>query len=577
MAAQNSPFVEASYGWPYGSDGWNSEMDGNLVKFSYLHDRNIDAIVSSLPAIVNGKAYFNTTDNRLYFDANGQRYSSVTPKWFEVTLRTTGQVYQFDGTTLNLGTTEVTGLKAELEVSGSSINGYDGARSTAYIPKVGDALDGALIDASRFGVKGDGTDEGARIEAAMASGENIRFQRHMDLKTDRPLATASERQIVDFNGAMLRPIADLGSNYILTLSSNFSEVRELLLVNDSLLNAKGVLHSGFRTSLVNPNITGTTLGHVVAHTGAEATLSGGKIKGGTQSGLFISAPDSNVQFVYIEGNAENGMQSTVGSIVANNVHCYNNGKSGFRFTGADFSVFHQLYADTNGENGIYLDQTKNTEFYSAWGFKSNQSLAGQKYELLLTDTCVGNTFYGFRAGHGSDAAKTAKAMDIGNSNNLFVGAYSQTQDILRRVDAGADITNAMFIEAKGVLAKYNKQPHTDKKHLSLTATGSGSFSFVINRSLAAISSDVFVFELEVVGRDAAGSGSLVIDKVVVPIAAGTTGSAIIKTHVVGNDIFTYTLTSSADNSVVIDVASSSASSAQLSGVLRPMTSARSVT
>lgn len=100
MAAQNSPFVEASYGWPYGSNGWNGEMDTNLVKFSYLHDRNIDAIVSSLPAIVNGKAYFNTADNRLYFDANGQRYSSVTPKWFEVTLRTTGEVYQFNGTAL---------------------------------------------------------------------------------------------------------------------------------------------------------------------------------------------------------------------------------------------------------------------------------------------------------------------------------------------------------------------------------------------------------------------------------------------------------------------------------------------
>lgn len=102
MPSELSPFVEANYGWPFGSDGWNTEMDGNLVKFSYLHDRNIDAIVSSLPAISDGTAYFNTTDNRLYFDANGQRYSSVTPKWFEVTLRTTGQVYQFDGSVLVL-------------------------------------------------------------------------------------------------------------------------------------------------------------------------------------------------------------------------------------------------------------------------------------------------------------------------------------------------------------------------------------------------------------------------------------------------------------------------------------------
>ena len=100
MTQQTSPFLEASYGWPFGSSGWNVEMDQNLVKFSYLFDRNIDAIVGTLPAIVNGKAYFLTADNRLYFDAGGQRYSSPTPKWFMVTDRDTGQVYQFNGTSL---------------------------------------------------------------------------------------------------------------------------------------------------------------------------------------------------------------------------------------------------------------------------------------------------------------------------------------------------------------------------------------------------------------------------------------------------------------------------------------------
>lgn len=100
MTSEVSPFVEANYGWPYGSSGWNAEMDVNLVKFSYLHDSNIDAIVASLPAIVDGTAYFNTTDNRLYFDAEGVRYSSSTPKWFIVTLKSTGVPYQFDGSTL---------------------------------------------------------------------------------------------------------------------------------------------------------------------------------------------------------------------------------------------------------------------------------------------------------------------------------------------------------------------------------------------------------------------------------------------------------------------------------------------
>lgn len=99
--SQTSPFVGAKFGWPYGSSGWNTEMDENLVKFSFLFDRNIDAIVGSLPAILDGKAYFYTTDNRLYFDVGGQRYSTPTPKWFIVTVKSTGTPYQFNGSTLS--------------------------------------------------------------------------------------------------------------------------------------------------------------------------------------------------------------------------------------------------------------------------------------------------------------------------------------------------------------------------------------------------------------------------------------------------------------------------------------------
>lgn len=455
---------------------------------------------------------------------------------------------------------------------------YGGARSTVYIPSVGDALDGAMIDASRFGVKGNGTNEGARIEAAIASGENIQFQRHMVMYTDRPLATASERQLLSFDFATLRPFDDLGSNYILTLLMNFSEIRDLLLINDALLNSKGIIHKGFRSALINPYITGTTLGHVVTHDANESILAGGKVKGGTGSGVFINKPDSNVQFVYLEENMENGFQAVTGGISANNVHSFKNGKNAFRLTGTDFSQFSQLYGDTNGENGLYLDQTKNCEFYSAWMFKSNQSLGSQKFELLMTDSCNSNTFYGFRAGHGSDAAKTDRAMDIGMGFNTFHSAYSQSQTILRRVDAGADITNSMFTESRGMLTRYNKDPHSDKKHLALAAASSGNFSFVINRALSTLSNDVFVFELFVVGRDAASSGVLVMDLVYVPVAQGTSGVALIKQHIGGSDIFTYALSGTpTDNSVVVTVTSSSAAAVQVSGVLSPKTSARSLT
>jgi hypothetical protein len=97
MAQQTSPFLEGKYGWSYGESGWNDGMDENLLKFSFMFDRNVDSIVSTLPAVVNGTAYFNTTDNRLYFAVNNTYYSSPTPKWAIFTIRSTGQNYIFNG------------------------------------------------------------------------------------------------------------------------------------------------------------------------------------------------------------------------------------------------------------------------------------------------------------------------------------------------------------------------------------------------------------------------------------------------------------------------------------------------
>lgn len=100
MTQQTSPFLEAKYGWNFGESGWNTGMDENLVKFSFMFEGNIDAIVASLPAAVNGKAYFLSTDNRLYFVANSTYYSSPTPLWKTLTDRSTGNTYRFNGSNL---------------------------------------------------------------------------------------------------------------------------------------------------------------------------------------------------------------------------------------------------------------------------------------------------------------------------------------------------------------------------------------------------------------------------------------------------------------------------------------------
>lgn len=100
MAQQTSPFLESKYGWAYGESGWNQGMDENLLKFSYLFDSNIDGIVASLPPAESGKAYFLSSDNRIYFSVGTSYYSSPIPKWFVLTLRNDGSSYQFNGSSL---------------------------------------------------------------------------------------------------------------------------------------------------------------------------------------------------------------------------------------------------------------------------------------------------------------------------------------------------------------------------------------------------------------------------------------------------------------------------------------------
>lgn len=101
MAQQQSPFLEAAYGWNFGEGGWNTGMDQNLLKFSFMFDRNVDSVVASLPAAVNGQAHYLTTDNRLYFAVGSTYFSTPVPKWFEFKDRSAGTTYQFNGVSAN--------------------------------------------------------------------------------------------------------------------------------------------------------------------------------------------------------------------------------------------------------------------------------------------------------------------------------------------------------------------------------------------------------------------------------------------------------------------------------------------
>lgn len=101
MSQQLSPWLEGAYGWNFGEGGWNSGMDQNLIKFSFMFDRNVDSITAALPAAVDGQAHYLTTDNRLYFAVGTTYFSTVVPKWFTVVVRSTGATWQYNGTSVS--------------------------------------------------------------------------------------------------------------------------------------------------------------------------------------------------------------------------------------------------------------------------------------------------------------------------------------------------------------------------------------------------------------------------------------------------------------------------------------------
>lgn len=164
MASKTSPFLEANYGWPYGFNGWSTGMDENLVKFSFMFDGNVNSIVSTLPAITNGNAHFLTTDNRFYFAVNNTWYSSPCPKSFIFKIRSSGDFYQFNGTTASkiLNPTEVQtritdieaslvtldsfATKAELDVASAQANAYTDLAAT----EAADYADSVLVQANQY-------------------------------------------------------------------------------------------------------------------------------------------------------------------------------------------------------------------------------------------------------------------------------------------------------------------------------------------------------------------------------------------------------------------------------------------
>lgn len=72
MPAIQSPYFDINYGWVYGEDGWNTGMDENLLRLSFLAKNAVNEFVSTLPSSVSdGYSCILNGDNLAYFWNNG--------------------------------------------------------------------------------------------------------------------------------------------------------------------------------------------------------------------------------------------------------------------------------------------------------------------------------------------------------------------------------------------------------------------------------------------------------------------------------------------------------------------------
>lgn len=225
-----SPYFDINYGWPYGSDGWNTGMDENLVRLSFLARNAVTEFTNSLPASpAPGYSCILNSDSLAYFWL-GESYVFVElEEGYEFTTLSDGKRWRKQGGTyieiptidsINVRTTSLETRMGDVEDDLSQV--ISDASDTAQ--EVGDILS----DASALPVTSDS------VTQSLAA--------WMDFVRDRTNHTGTQEAstISDFTTEVLNSFT--GQLYSQTLTASTSG--SFLFIEDNNSVATEVVSDG---------------------------------------------------------------------------------------------------------------------------------------------------------------------------------------------------------------------------------------------------------------------------------------------------------------------------------------------
>lgn len=431
MTQLTSPFAEVKFGWNLGESGWNLGMDENLLKFSFFIDGNIDGVVSSLPPEVNGRSYFNTQDNRVYYVVNSTYYSTPVPKWVMLTDRSTGSVYQFNGSTLDT-IDSLASVANDLNLLQSQLGSaaYDDADTFVKVTDLANTAD-ILKGAAQVHLFGGGTvqDLNDVVTASMKgaiSGTDATFALQAMLDDPRPVKVVDGEYLVNvqtrlyppsnctikfLNGAKLTALPSASAFYSVFDIENKTDITFL----DPILVGERDSHVG---------TTGEQGFGIRCLSSKRIKVIGGDISNFWGDGLYFGATTI-------------GTHTNCEDILISGVNSHHNRRQGLSLTGVIRAyVLYCKFNDTNGTNpqsGVDIEPNAGFQCWDIIFFVCEALRnAGAGFEMLdaLNGGNVNNIrFWGCPArSNGSNGIRLVSARNVTHtgeiSSNTSHGVYA---------------------------------------------------------------------------------------------------------------------------------------------------------